>query len=236
MNMKLIKFLTLFILGIITLHANSQNSFWVKGANNDSLNFIIPKVGGQDKVAFAGCKNCVMLNIPSSVTHDGKVYEVVSVAFQALTGNRQITEVILPASIQVIEASAFEGCINLKKINIADGIKIINDYAFQDCTNLRECIFPESVTTIGEAVFRGCDHLKSVTLPSSLTEIPYKSFMGCFKLQNINIPNGITYIGDYAFCNCTALRQLEIPQKAVIERHSLQGCGAASKYNSNAHK
>ena len=228
--MKQIKFLILSLCCVYACNAMSQETFWTKGASNDSLCFIIPKVGSKDKVAFAGCKNSIVLKIPNSVTHDGKTYEVVSIAFQALTGNRQIVEVNIPASVHVIEASAFEGCINLKKVNLENGIKIINDYAFQDCTNLKECVIPETVTTIGEAVFRGCDHLKAVTLPSKITEIPYKLFMGCFKLQSVNIPSGVTHIGDYAFCNCTALRQLSIPDNAQLEKHSLQGCGSAAMY------
>lgn len=217
------------IFSVIVLSAMSQQFVWVQ-CGNDSLCFIIPRVGDTDKVMFAGCKNSTLLNIPANITFENKTYEVNGIAFQALTGNRKVTEIIVPSSVRVIESSAFEGCMNLKKISIAAGVTTLGDYVFQDCTSLRDCVLPESVKTIGEALFRGCDHLKSVTLPCALTEIPYKMFMGCFKLQTLNIPTMVSHIGDYAFCNCTMLRSLVIPDKAVIEKRALQGCAAASQY------
>ena len=226
--MKKLKFIATLACCVFVTAAFSQNVFSVEH-NGDSLYFIVPRNGVRN-VAFAGCKNSTLLNIPSSVEYKGILYEVTSIAYQALTGNRKVVEVNIPRSVKSVENNAFEGCSNLKKVSVASGVTTIGDYAFQDCTSLRDCVLPETVKILGEAVFRGCDHLKSVVLPNTLTEIPYKMFMGCFKLQSVNIPASVTAIGDYAFCNCTMLRVLAIPDAARIERHSLQGCAASAQY------
>mgnify|MGYP002869730706 CR=1 FL=1 len=218
--MKKLKFIAVLICCFFVTAANSQNSFWV-GHGGDSMCFIVLRAGVY-KVAFAGCKNSTLLNIPSSVEFRGVEYEVTSIAYQALTGNRKVVEINIPKSVKSVENNAFEGCTNLKKVSVSSGVTTIGDYVFQDCTSLRECVLPETVKTLGEAVFRGCDHLKSVVLPNTLTEIPYKMFMGCFKLQSINIPASVIAIGDYAFCNCTMLRDLKIPDAARIEKSKMQ--------------
>lgn len=226
------KHLSLYLILLLTLcssRVDAQELFWIT-QGSDSLCFMLPRVGESGKVAFAGCKNSTILRIPDSVTHNGKTYEVTSVIYQALTGNRKITELHVPGTVKVIESSAFEGCINLKKISLSEGLAEIGDYVFQDCTSLKDCVLPQTVSKLGEAVFRGCDHLKSIVLPQCLTEIPYKMFMGCFKLQSVNIPASVKHIGDYAFCNCTMLRQLSIPDSAKIEKRALQGCSAAAQY------
>ena len=57
--------------------------------------------------------------IPEKVTgNDGKVYTVTRVASYAFKGNKRLTSITIPSSINSIEDAAFSGCENLKEISI----------------------------------------------------------------------------------------------------------------------
>lgn len=57
--------------------------------------------------------------IPEKVTgNDGKVYTVTRVASYAFKGNKRLTSITIPRSINSIEDAAFSGCENLKEISI----------------------------------------------------------------------------------------------------------------------
>lgn len=59
-------------------------------------------------------------------------YRVTKIAEKAFAGNEEIEIIELPDSIREIADSAFEGCINLKRINIPNDAKLGKD-VFKDC-------------------------------------------------------------------------------------------------------
>jgi len=64
-----------------------------------------------------------------------------------------------------IGASAFEGCVKLKNINLPKSIEIIGNNAFKNCVSLNELIIPSTVTNIGNSILSGCSNLKKLTVP-----------------------------------------------------------------------
>ena len=91
---------------------------------------------------------------------------VTAIAGEAFKGNKKITSVTIPGSVQEIGYSAFEGCPNLEKIlfsNPKDGAQLtIRVSAFMDCPKLTECTIPAVAKYVTGNVFKGC---------SSMTEI-----------------------------------------------------------------
>ena len=74
-----------------------------------------------------------------------------------------LKSVVIPGSVENIDAYTFEGCKKLKKVIIKDGVKTIGLFAFGDCTSLTDIIIPASVTDIEfqfthckETPFNGC--------------------------------------------------------------------------------
>ena len=104
--------------------------------------------------AFYDCKNATTVDIPNSVTsiHYG--------AFQ-YSG---LTRVTIPASVETLAWSAFDGCIKLQKVEFASGIKLekIETQTFWNCPELKEITIPNSVTTIEISAFGWCANLKKV--------------------------------------------------------------------------
>ncbi len=105
-----------------------------------------------------------------------------------LFGCTNIEEIIVPSTIETIEAFAFAELKNLKKIDLSEclNLKYIGDEAFRKCESLEEVTIPRSVKFIGEAAFIGCTSLRKVRISRS---------------------NEIIYVGNYAFSSCERLDQ-----------------------------
>ena len=115
--------------------------------------------------------------------------------------------VVIPASVDKINALAFFKCTNLNQVTIPVGVTSIGDYAFYGCTGLTSVTIPNSVTSIGDAAFYGCGSLTSFTIPNSVTSIGDVAFAST-NLSSLTIPNSITSIGDGAFAWCNNLKDV----------------------------
>ena len=193
------------------------------------------------------------INIPATVTFDGVVYRVTSVARQAMR-----------YEYDYYYDYYYHG-INVESITIADGVTSIGDEAFIGANKLTSITIPKSVTKIGHGAFSGCNKLKSVNLsddnpnycyadsviynknktelvcclPSadsisiaeSVTSIADKAFSGC-SLRSITIPENVTSIGDSAFYRCNWLMEITIPENvSSIGRNAFCECDALTSIN-----
>ena len=154
------------------------------------------------------------VNIPSSVTYDGKTYSVTSIGDYAFRECSSLTSITIPNSVTTIGDDAFSLCSGLKKVIVPDIAAWCNisfgNYAanplyyakhiFSDeNTEITDLVIPNSVTSIGSCAFCGCSGLTSITIPNSVTSIGSSAFSGCSGLTSITIPNSVTSIGSYAF-------------------------------------
>ena len=73
-------------------------------------------------------------------------------------------ELVLPDTVTNIGESAFEKCVNLRKVTLPEGLKSISPFAFYGCSNLTSVAIPASVENIGESAFHGCSSLTTVGL------------------------------------------------------------------------
>ena len=130
----------------------------------------------------------------------------------------------IPASVETIGKSAFQGCKALTTVTFEKGsqLKIIEgdrnyDYgvedcgAFQNCTSLTAIEIPASVAIIEDGAFHNCTALTTVTFEkgSQLKTIwgdsCYGAFTNCTSLTSIEIPASVETIEMCAFQGCTAL-------------------------------
>ena len=111
---------------------------------------------------------------------------------------RWMEEVKLPASIAILEESAFQNCTSLSTIDLTN-VTTINNSAFLGCSSLSKIELPAALT-IGYAAFSECNALTSAEIPVA-TNIGGSAFSGCSALTSVNIPN-VETLGHGAFRSC----------------------------------
>ena len=110
-----------------------------------------------------------------------------------------ISEIVIPASVKIIQGSAFYGCKNLNKV-VFESDKLDELHGcFQNCTSLQSIKLPRYVGLSSYDMFSGCTNLTSVTLPENLKELYDGTFENCIKLTTINIPASVTKVGSHVF-------------------------------------
>lgn len=143
--------------------------------------------------------------------------------------------------ISEIEEHAFEGCKNLKYVNLENVQKIgvsaflycsgleavtlndqvyINDYAFS-CTAIKSIILKSKTIEVG--VFDECSKLKNLVLENTI-EIRTKAFKDCKSLEIVKIPKTCKEIWSRAFEGCTNLKELHIPKGVEIGSFAFRNC------------
>ena len=138
-----------------------------------------------------------------------------------------LTWVTLPKQLEAIGASVFEGCTELRDLQLPATLKTIGSYAFRYSYNFYHANIPEGVL-VGSAAFRNSG-IRKVTLPSSLKDVPYLLCADCYDLLDIEF-NGQQSIVDNAFYACTAIKTLNLPEGLENLRSSCFGeCNGLTK-------
>lgn len=140
--------------------------------------------------------------------------------------------VILPNNEKEIGGHMFEGCYNLKSIEILSVIQTIRSSAFQDCHSLEALYLSYGITSIEDAVFANCFNLKDIEIPKSVTTINNMAFLNCRSLTSITIPDNVTSIGEFAFNGCSNLKSLYLPANLkTIGDAAFNCCGSLTRVN-----
>ena len=192
-----------------------------------------------------------VIEIPETVTYDGKEYTVVSIgdnAFYNNAGKQSIAEVVFPDTIESIGENAFCFCTAMNSLNLPPNLKEVGNTAFLNCYAGGELTIPASVTRIGADAFRGMKissliilnpdtvyersafsdnrSLVSITLPDGMTSLGGKGFLSrCVSLAQIDLPESLTSIPDGALSSCTGLTEIQIPLSVnTIGGSAFYGC------------
>ncbi len=124
-------------------------------------------------VGSAAFYNCATLEY---VNFEGESSEWATIAFASEYSNpliyakrlqlngREVTEIQL-TSISAVSAYAFQNCLSITRITIAEGVESIGNAAFKNCSALTSIVIPDSVERLGADILSGCSLLESITLP-----------------------------------------------------------------------
>lgn len=128
--------------------------------------------------------------VPDMVRYENKNYSVVRIGDSAFGGyyygysGSDVTEVVLPETIEEIRSDAFLNCYKLLKINMPENLNIIGSYAFYG-TQLATLVIPDCCTAIGYSAFEGCENLRMIVLGKGLKKINDRAFWSCSKLLEV---------------------------------------------------
>lgn len=93
----------------------------------------------------------------------------------------------VPKGVKVIGKHAFQNARNLTEIILPDTLETIDDSAFDDCKDLRRITIPGTVTTIGAWAFHGCDKIEKIVLSENVKTIGLYAFGSCESLRAIEV-------------------------------------------------
>ena len=121
-----------------------------------------------------------------------------------------LSEIILPKTLQYIGSEAFE-CCRCNFSEFPDGLLSIGERAFECCSEFTVVFIPKSIKHIGHSAFSRCRDLQLVSLPEGLEEIPDSIFYDCYHLQEVELPSSIKRIGSNAFSRCNRMEFFSMP-------------------------
>lgn len=163
--------------------------------------------------------------IPSTVTNNGTVYNVIRIGDNAFGNCSSITSITISEGIMDILANAFANCSSLTSADIANSVRAIDYMAFSNCSALTSLTM--GVTDIiGGDAFGYCEALQSVHYTGNITDwcgITFESeasnplyyahnlYINDQLVTELAIPEGITTINDYAFIGCNNITSITIP-------------------------
>lgn len=143
-------------------------------------------------------------------------------------GCRGIEEVVLPNTLEKIEANVFSGCAALKEIYLPDGVVGLETSAFSGCSSLKAIdvspmnpkfssqngvLYNRAKTKTILAVPAALEG--EISIPSGVARIPANAFQGC-KITKVTLPETLLHIESNAFSNCTELETVEIPEASSL--------------------
>ena len=203
-NKTMRKVLSLILLALLPIVASAD------AVEIDGIYYNLIVKAKQAEVTSNPNKYSGSVNIPASVTYEGKEYGVTSIGSSAFSKCSGLTFITIGNSVTSIGTWAFSNCSGLTSVTIPNSVTSIGTWAFSNCSGLTSINIPNSVTSIGESAFGGCSGLTSVTIPNSVTSIGNHAFESCHGLTSVTIPNSVTSIGDYAFSGCSGLTSVTI--------------------------
>jgi hypothetical protein len=104
--------------------------------------------------------------------------------------------IILNDGLKTIGEYAFFSCDQLTNITIPASVELIGAYAFENCSSLVSVTINEGVLEIADGAFNACDVLTDVSVPASVAIIGENAFPDRVDFRLHVVPN--SYAEDYA--------------------------------------
>lgn len=158
--------------------------------------------------------------------------KIVAIAEEAFDQNKNISNVILPNTIEVIGNSAFYGCSSLAKVSFVGeepALQTISAYAFCNCSVLSDFVFPETVSTIGERAFADVAFTK-VVLPANVSTLGSRTFENCDLLQEVEVKNGNMTFGQSPFLYCDSTITICGEQNSTAQKFAVENGFRFNRY------
>lgn len=155
---------------------------------------------------------------------------VTSIGENAFIGRANLQEITISDAMEEIEANAFNGCTNLKRV-ILQSSQIMKDINQHKNFNIifggqvQEYLLEVQMTQLPSYAFENCTNLKTVTLPNTLIELGSYAFRNCTSLESIEIPNNVETLGLELFKGCTSLTQVTLSDNCTeVAYEMFYGC------------
>ena len=229
---------------------------------DDVYNLVVSgKLNGTDILAIRKMANLHLLNMENAEIVDGGqsyyhdyITSKNSIGDYFFKDKESLVNIVLPNTVTLIKQSAFDGCVNLRSMNIPPSVTNIAYDVFRNCVSLQSfCIedgkhplsfesystkpFADSplenlymgrditYNTYSYSPFRGQSSLLSLIVGDNVTYIGGSAFFNCSNMVSLVIGSGVKSIGDNAFYNCESLPSVIIPNSVTsLGESAFYGC------------
>lgn len=174
-------------------YKNIQTSIYTYSSFENIPENVSTTLAGNKNMEFA-TKSVFYSKLPNGITSIGVVFK----------DSHNITDIILPESLEIIGGSAFAHCYNLTNICIPKNVARIERSAFAYCYKLPSIIIPDNVTFIGHGAFNENRNLSSIYIGNNVNTIENVAFEYTF-INSVDLPSSLTTLGGGAFANCKKL-------------------------------
>ena len=166
---------------------------------------------------FSGCIALETVILPEKLgAIDAQAFAEVAGRLGNTPACTSLKEIVIPATVATIGASAFEGCTALETVIFEAGSALeslgtdanVSDNIFAG-TNLKKVVLPDNLKFIGAYMFANME-IGDVVLPTTLTTVGDYAFYNCDNITNVALYGNTTYIGEYAFYDCDNLEKAEV--------------------------
>ena len=183
------------------------------------------------KYTFSGCTSLNNFVFGTGV-ENSQCDRIDDFAFQSCSG---LTEMILPDANTFLGMGSFQGCKNLKVVEVSDDLAIIGG-DFDESEDVDR--FGKQTKTGNGSTFANCEKLSlwprstpqskrkydTVILPDNCRAIQRGTFAGCIGIREADI-SPAAYLGQDAFSKCVSLEKIEIPDAVkIIEKNAFNEC------------
>lgn len=227
-------FYTIFAVMCILSNASAEGTFVVSDIAYKTIGDSSVVVSTKDDNYSALALRDSTLNIPSTVSYNGKKYQVKAVSEGAFAYCCGIRNVDIGEGVEEISDAAFAGCANLRKITIPASMRKLGKYIFAYCLNLSAITVDRNngefdsredcnaiITKRGNRLVYGCNGTK---IPKSVEIINDYAFHGC-TIESVAIPEGVAWIRPYAFFDCHFLRSVRLSSTvSCVDEWSFCNC------------
>ena len=186
---------------------------WTFGANNSGVlgrSNVREAVFAQGTVRISD-NICMEDTVLETVVIPAGVQEIGNSAFDGCTSLRVLE---LPSSVISIRSRAFADTPSLKALSLPSGLKRLESY-FLSGSGVKELTIPAGIETFGTYVLSG-SNVESVVFAPGTGKVADRICYEALSLRSVTLPEGLTEIGLEAFGTCPSLTSLEIPDSVTF--------------------
>lgn len=141
------------------------------------------------------------------------------------SGRPYVSHVVIPEGTTKIGRNAYDGCSGVTAVDIPASVTLIERSAFAG-TGVQEIIIPNDDAELSISCFSNCHQLKSIKLPANLKQLPQFALYRAESLEELELPDGITQLGMSSINTCMKLRKIHFPASLQeITLNNLRYCG-----------
>lgn len=156
--------------------------------------------------------------IPETVNYSNKTFKVTEIGERAFERCRNVTEVVLPEGLLIINEDAFINCTELRICNFPTTLKRIESAAFR-YSSVREVILPDNLEFLGGYAFAETKTEK-VVFGSNLISIGPAVLLDA-TVREVVLNEGLEKISQSCFTLCKYLTSIDIPESVrTIEQQA----------------